>query len=399
MIEFSLSPEIVTLRKRVQDFVVAEVVPLEDDPRCGQYSVEESLRDELVAKGRAAGLLSPHAPREYGGMGLNHRDCAVIFEAASWSTLGALALNIQAPDEGNVNLAHKVGTAEQKAQWLPAIASGAVRTVFSMTETNTDGAGADASQLKTEAREVDGGYRINGRKYMISGLIGARLNIVMARTFDRSGNDLGATMFLIDIDEPGFRIDRMLETIDANTPGGHGEVSFDDVFVPHEQILGEVGRGFRNAQVRLGPARLTHCMRWLGLARRAHAIAADHAGYGAMRSASRSASIRGSASCSPTTRSTCTTRVLRSGTPPGCSTREISRATRPACARFSAPKPSGASSIGQCRYWDRSALRATPWSNVSIATSVPSASTTARRRSTGTSWPSRVVKSGPLPAP
>ncbi|MBL8651126.1 MAG: acyl-CoA/acyl-ACP dehydrogenase [Sphingopyxis sp.] len=278
MIEFSLPPEIAALRKRVEDFIATEVVPLEDDPRCGQYSVEESLREELVAKGRAAGLLSPHAPRDYGGLGLNHCDCAVIFEAASWSTLGALALNIQAPDEGNVNLIHKVGTAEQKARWLPAIASGDVRTVFSMTETNTGGAGADASQLKTEAREVAGGYRINGRKYMISGLIGARLNIVMARTFDRAGTDLGATMFLIDIDEPGFRIDRMLETIDANTPGGHGEVSFDDVFVPHDRILGEVGRGFRNAQVRLGPARLTHCMRWLGLARRAHAIAAEHAG-------------------------------------------------------------------------------------------------------------------------
>jgi acyl-CoA dehydrogenase len=100
----------------------------------------------------------------------------------------------------------------------------------------------------------------------------------MARTFDRDGVDVGATMFLAPIDAPGFQIERMLETIDSNQPGGHAEVSFENVFVPHDQVLGQVGQGFRNAQVRLGPARLTHCMRWLGLACRAHAVAVEHAG-------------------------------------------------------------------------------------------------------------------------
>jgi acyl-CoA dehydrogenase len=99
----------------------------------------------------------------------------------------------------------------------------------------------------------------------------------MARTLDEDGSDRGATMFLVDMDAPGFRIVRQLDTLDNNSPGGHAEVEFDEVRVGSERILGQVGHGFRNAQVRLGPARLTHCMRWLGAARRCHAIAADYA--------------------------------------------------------------------------------------------------------------------------
>ncbi|WP_218578226.1 acyl-CoA dehydrogenase family protein [Vineibacter terrae] len=278
MIDFELPQELATLRQRVLEFVTDKIVPFENDPRNGVYTVEDSLREEMVALTRAAGLLSPHGPREYGGLGLDHRSMAVVFEAASWSPLGPLAFNIQAPDEGNVNLLHQVATPEQKARWLPDIVAGRIRTVFSMTETATDGAGSDPSLLQTQAREVNGGYVISGRKYMISAAIGATLNIVMARTFDVAGRDLGATMFLTDAGDPAFKIDRMLETIDSNTPGGHAEVTFDGLFVPHEDVLGQVGQGFRNAQVRLGPARLTHCMRWLGQAARCHAIAVAHAG-------------------------------------------------------------------------------------------------------------------------
>jgi len=277
MIDFQLGPELLALRERVLAFINEKIVPLENDPRNDFYEVQDSLREEMVALAKAEGLLSPHAPEEYGGLGLDHRGMAVIFEAASWSPLGGLALNIQAPDEGNVNLLNQVGTSKQKARWLPGIVSGEIRTVFSMTETATDGAGSDPSLLQTAAREVDGDYEISGRKYMISGAIGAKLNIVMARTFDRAGNDIGATMFLTDAADPAFRIDRMLHTIDSATPGAHVEVTFDQLFVPHEDILGQVGQGFRNAQVRLGPARLTHCMRWLGQAVRCHAIAVDHA--------------------------------------------------------------------------------------------------------------------------
>ncbi|MDB5579269.1 MAG: acyl-CoA dehydrogenase [Bradyrhizobium sp.] len=277
MLDFELPAELAELRTRVLHFIEKDVVPLEGDRRNGAHAIEESLRDELVGLARRAGLLSPHCPEEYGGMGLDHRGMAVVYEAANWSPLGSLALNIQAPDEGNVNLLNRIGTPRQKERWLGEVASGKIRTAFSMTETNTDGAGSDPSLLQTTARATDGGYVISGRKYMITGASGAAMNIVMARTIDRAGNDVGATMFLTEIDNPGFRIERMLDTIDSNTPGGHCEVSFDNLFVSDEDVLGDAGQGFRNAQVRLGPARLTHCMRWLGQAVRCHAVAVAHA--------------------------------------------------------------------------------------------------------------------------
>jgi acyl-CoA dehydrogenase len=278
MIDFEPSPELVALRDRVDAFIREEVVPFENDPRQGPHGASEPLRLELVAKARAAGLLSPHAPKAYGGLGLDHREMAVVFEAAGWSTLGPLALNIQAPDEGNVNLINVIGTAGQKARWLAPLARGEIRTVFAMTETTTDGAGADPSLLNTIARRDGDDFLISGRKYMITGAPGADVVIVMARALDAAGADLGATMFFVDADAPGYRIDRMLDTIDSNSPGGHAEVSFDEVRVTPDRVLGEIGQGFRNAQVRLGPARLTHCMRWLGAAKRCHAIAVAHAG-------------------------------------------------------------------------------------------------------------------------
>ena len=277
MIDFELPAELAALRDRVETFIAETIVPYENDRRQTAHGASEPLRRELVALAREAGLLSPHAPKEFGGMGLDHRGMAVVFEAAGWSTLGPLALNIQAPDEGNVNLLHQIATPEQKARWLAPLVRGEIRTVFTMTETVTDGAGADPSLLQTIAQQDAEGFRITGRKYMITGAPGAALNIVMARTLDPHGVDLGATMFLVDMDAPGFRIDRMLDTIDSNSPGGHAEVSFDRVRVTPDRVLGEVGQGFRNAQVRLGPARLTHCMRWLGAARRCQAIAVEHA--------------------------------------------------------------------------------------------------------------------------
>ncbi|HLW72231.1 MAG TPA: acyl-CoA dehydrogenase family protein [Candidatus Binataceae bacterium] len=276
MIDFSLPDEIVQLERKVTSFIREEIVPLERDPRQGPHGPAEALRLEMVARARAAGLLSPHAPKEYGGLGLDHRGMAVIFEAAGWSPLGPLALNIQAPDEGNTNLLDKVATPEQKARWLGPLARGEIRTIFSMTEPD-GGAGSDPSLMKTTARRVGDDYLINGRKWLITGAPGATLNIVMARTEDADGRDLGATMFLADTDAPGFKITRLLNTIDSNSPGGHAEVEFHDVRVGPERILGAVGKGFRYAQVRLGPARLTHCMRWLGAARRCHAIATDYA--------------------------------------------------------------------------------------------------------------------------
>ena len=278
MIDFEIPRQLAELRDQVEDFIGNKIIPYENDNRQTAHGPSEELRRELVELSRTAGLLSPHGPKEFGGLGLDHCGMAVVFEAAGWSTLGPLALNIQAPDEGNVNLLNVVATHEQKARWLAPLVRGEIRSVFSMTETVTDGAGSDPSLLQTTAQQVPDGFVINGRKWMITGVPEASINIVMARTLDVRGADLGATMFLVDMNAPGFRVDRTLETIDTNSPGGHAEVSFRDVHVTSDRVLGQIGEGFRNAQVRLGPARLTHCMRWLGAARRCHAIAAEYAG-------------------------------------------------------------------------------------------------------------------------
>lgn len=276
MIDFSVPEEIRALGRKVEGFIAEQIVPLERDPRQGPHGPEEVLRLEMVQRARAAGLLSPHGPAEYGGLGLDHRGMAVVFEAAGWSPLGPLALNIQAPDEGNTNLLDKVASPAQKARWLGPLVRGEIRTIFSMTEPD-GGAGSDPTMLKTTARRTGDDFVINGRKWLITGAPGAAINIVMARTADADGRDLGATMFLVDTDAPGFAITRLLDTLDSNSPGGHAEVAFHDVRVGRDRILGEVGKGFRYAQVRLGPARLTHCMRWLGAARRCQAIALEYA--------------------------------------------------------------------------------------------------------------------------
>lgn len=276
MIDFSLSGGIAKLQARVAEFIAKEIMPMENDPRQTPYGPEPALCEELLAKGRAAGLLAPHAPAEYGGLGLNHRDMAVVFEEAGYSLLGPLSLHIQAPDEGNVNLLHRIATAEQKERWLKPLAAGKIRSAFCLTE--PDGAGADPTQLRTTARREGNEYVIEGRKWLITGAPVAAFQIVMAKTLDEDGSDLGATMFLLDGDHAGFAIERHHETIDTNTPGGHAIVSFRGCRAGADRILGDIGQGFRNVQVRLGPARLTHCMRFLGLARRCHDIAVAYAG-------------------------------------------------------------------------------------------------------------------------
>lgn len=277
MIDFEPPAELVELRDRVRHFIAGEIVPLERDPRQGPHGPSEAFRLELVALARRAGLLSPHGPVEWGGLGLDHRAMAVVFEEAGYSTLGPLALNIQAPDEGNTNLLHKVATPAQKQRWLKPLVAGEIRTVFSMTEPD-DGAGSDPSLLKTVARRQGEEYVIDGRKWLITGAPGAALNIIMARVLDEGGRDLGATMFLAPADAPGIRLVRLLDTLDSNSPGGHAELAFEGLRLTSEAILGQLGQGFRNAQVRLGPARLTHCMRWLGAARRAQDVAVAYAG-------------------------------------------------------------------------------------------------------------------------
>jgi acyl-CoA dehydrogenase len=205
-----------------------------------------------------------------GGLGLSHRAKALMFEEAGYSPLGPTALNIHAPDEGNIHLMEEVATPAQKERWLRPQVEGRTRSCFAMTE--PEGAGSDPSMLQTAAVRDGDDFVINGTKWLITGAEGAHYAIIMARMEDGS-----ATMFLSDMDRPGIRLVRTMDAMDRCFTGGHGVLAFENLRVPAADVLGEIGKGFRYAQVRLAPARLTHCMRWLGQARRAHDEAVAYA--------------------------------------------------------------------------------------------------------------------------
>lgn len=268
--DFTLSKELIELRDKTREFIQTQVIPLENDPRQDGHGPHEELRQELVARAKVAGLLTPHASTEMGGMGLSHIAKAVMFEEAGYSWLGPTALNIHAPDEGNIHLMEEVASPAQKERWLRPQVQGKIRSCFAMTEPDP-GAGADPSMLKTSAVEDGNDYIINGKKWFITGAEGASYVIVMARMEDGS-----ATMFLSDMDAPGITVERSMDALDRCFTGGHCVVDFKNVRIPKENVLGEIGKGFRYAQVRLAPARLTHCMRWLGQARRANDVALNY---------------------------------------------------------------------------------------------------------------------------
>jgi acyl-CoA dehydrogenase len=269
--DFALDAATRDLQERTRRFIAATVIPYEKDARQGPHGPAESLRSELIEHARHARLLTPHATVEWGGLGLSHAAKAVVFEEAGYSHLGPVALNIHAPDEGNVHLMEVVATRAHKERWLAPLVAGRTRSVFAMSEP-PPGAGADPSMLRTTAVRDGDDYVINGTKWFITGAEHAAFAIIMARTEDQA-----ATMFLSDMDRPGIRLVRMMDSMDTCFTGGHGVLEFDNLRVPAGDILGEPGKGFRYAQVRLAPARLTHCMRWLGQARRAHDIAVHHA--------------------------------------------------------------------------------------------------------------------------
>ncbi len=248
---------------------------METDRRQGPHGPEEALRQELQAIVREAGLLAPHVSAEWGGQGLSHVGKALLFEEAGYSLLGPLAFNIAAPDEGNMHLLDVVATAAQKERWLRPLAAGAIRSCFCMTEP-PPGAGSDPAALATTAVRDGGDYVIDGAKWFTTGAVGAGFAIVMAR-MSGGPEDGRATMFLADMDRPGIRVERTMDSLDSSFPGGHAVVQIEGLRVPADDVLGEVGQGFRYAQVRLAPARLTHCMRWLGAARRAQDIAVAYA--------------------------------------------------------------------------------------------------------------------------
>jgi acyl-CoA dehydrogenase len=258
------------LAERVEHFVRNSILPFESDSRLTSHGPSPALVTELRESARSANLMAPHILPS--GEHLTQRQTATILKKAGLSPLGPVALNVAAPDEGNMFLLGKVATPEQREQFLEPLVSGRSRSAFMMTEPAMEGgAGSDPSMMQTTAVQAGDDWIINGHKAFITGADGARMAIVMAKT------PRGATMFLVELPNPAVRIERVLDTIDSSMPGGHAMVALDQVRVPARQVLGEVGEGFKYAQVRLAPARLSHCMRWHGSCTRAQEIAGQYA--------------------------------------------------------------------------------------------------------------------------
>lgn len=261
---------------KVEAFVRETIVPFERDTRRDHHGAPtDALVMELRALAREAGVLTPHILDD--GSHLTQRETAVVLIKSGLSPLGPLACNTMAPDEGNMYLIGHVGSPELKERFLKPLVEGRGRSAFFMTEpADWGGAGSDPSMMKTTCRKDGNQWVINGRKTFITGAQGAMVGIVMAAS-DEEDTRGGACMFLVDLPDEAIRIDEVPNTIDTSMPGGHATLTIEDLRVPASQMLGEPGEGFRYAQVRLSPARLSHCMRWLGGCIRAHEIAVDYA--------------------------------------------------------------------------------------------------------------------------
>lgn len=274
--DFTLPPAIEEARRRARQFVEDEVLPVENDP--ANYDDHENITlaalRPLRAKAKAAGLWAPQMPTERGGMGLPTIGMAAVYEEMNRSIFGPVAINCAAPDDGNMFVLNRIGTEEQKTKWLQPIIDGDIHSSFVMTEPHP-GSGSDPSMMLTKAEPIGNSkWRISGRKWYITGAESATHFILMARTSDDARK--GLTAFMFHKDQPGWRIVRRIPIMGPEEHGGHCEIEFDGLEIDDSDRLMEVGDGLKLTQIRLGTARLTHCMRWLGLAKRSMEIARDY---------------------------------------------------------------------------------------------------------------------------
>jgi acyl-CoA dehydrogenase len=270
--DFSLSPEVDAIHHRIRAFVDDRLIPLEADP--ASYDEHENIARPLLERmrgqARAEGLWALQMPKERGGGGLSMTGLAACYEEMNRSIFGPVVFHGAAPDDGNMRLLNMVGTEAQKDRWLQPIIDGRVQSSFAMTE--PDGCGSDPSLTYTRAeRKGNDRWVVRGRKHYITGAAEAKHFILMARTSD--DDRTGLTAFLFHADQPGWRIARRIPIMGPEEHGGHCEVEIDGLEVSDEDVLMRPGDGLRATQIRLGPARLTHCMRWGGMGRRALEIA------------------------------------------------------------------------------------------------------------------------------
>lgn len=275
-IDFVLPPEVEEVRQKVRDFMEAEVRPAEEKLQESQADRNTYVKKivELRQKARKQGLWNPHLPAEWSGMGLGPVAMAFVSAEAGRTMIGPFAINAQAPDEGNMHTLLHWGTPEQKEKYLRPLAEGVARSCFSMTEPEV--AGSDPTLLQTSAVKDGDDWVINGHKWFSSGAHGAKFAILIACTDpDADPPQARNTAFLIDLPAEGFEIVRDVETMAGM--GNHPEIRLTNVRVPNDNMLGGRGQGHRLGQYRLGPARLAHCMRWIGQAEVALEMLVDRA--------------------------------------------------------------------------------------------------------------------------
>ncbi|PSP75478.1 acyl-CoA dehydrogenase [Halobacteriales archaeon QS_1_68_20] len=281
------------LAERVRAFVDEEVIPVEREV-LGDGPVSDEQVRRLRDEARERDLYAPQVDEEYGGLGLSFREVLPAFEAAGRSLLAPAALRIDAPDEGNIHTLELLGTDEQKERWLPPLVAGEITSGFSMTEP-MQGAGSDPKMIRTTAekdsaeqssadpREAEASrdgdeWVIDGHKWWTTNGVDADLLIVMARTDEDVHPYEGCSLFLVPADTDGVEVVRDIPHTGGEVRGSnHAEIRYDGVRVPEENLLGYEDAGFMHVQQRLGPARLTHCMRFSGMAERALDVAKAYA--------------------------------------------------------------------------------------------------------------------------
>ena len=276
--DFTLSPRAEEVRKRIRVFVDDHLLPVEADR--GNYDEHENIAPEplerLKALAKSEGLWSLSLPEEWGGLGFSMAEIAPCYEEMNRSIFGPVCFNASAPDDGNMRVLSQVARDDQKERWLRPIADGTIRSAFIMTEPHP-GSGSDPSMMRTTAERNGDKWIINGHKWFITGAGIAEHFILMARTSEDQRR--GLTAFMFHRDAPGWRILRRIPIMGPEEHGGHCELLFEDMEIPDEDRLMEVGDGLKLTQIRLGPARLTHCMRWLGLAKRSLDIATEYVAH------------------------------------------------------------------------------------------------------------------------
>lgn len=274
--DFSISPRTEAFRARIAAFVADHILPVEGDR--SQWDAHGNMAhaplERLRAMARAQGLWCLSLDPATGGQGLSRTGMAVCYEEMNRSIFGPVVFNAAAPDDGNMMVLERAATPDQRARWLAPIVAGQVRSAFAMTEP-APGGGSDPGMIRTTATRTPGGWRITGQKWFITGAAEAAHFILIARTSDDVRK--GLTAFLFHRDQPGWQIARRIPIMGPEEHGGHCELVFDGLEVADADVLLGVGEGLKLTQMRLGPARLTHCMRWLGLAKRCVEIAQDYA--------------------------------------------------------------------------------------------------------------------------